>query len=528
MSEQPAPVQHLEIAGPSQGRIMVSAGEEYEAVDLAMLWSAYQAFGLGEEEVTAEMRRELLLDGAEIKSIEAAVDVLNAGRAASQAAPGFCIVYDESRKAYFVLFRGDSQQVAMRKFGRVQLTRAARLFASKTVASEIRSVMPLAIQFYRLMEFCANVVLLALMTWLVQPLVLLTLFLALWYVPAVLRLGAVGKPIGYPIFNFVVDDFSFLSLYPRPKNAWPMFALVVVRVVLLLALIPVCFAHLPKNVTSWLVHTEVIDLILGRVERAHGIGIAVRFVWLAVVCAVLLFSGLYLCITLHMLLIPRCCGRPSPIHGLRNDALLARVRELAEQIDAATANEDPATCRREMQRLRASRPKLKLANVVSTFGPAWAVLLHIGIDVFNIVNFAVAQDYGRAALLAFFILVTLLYAQNCTTGGLPSMWRETVTSWRRGLCTDDYLAFVRADKGIQAIPALVVTVSGLPFKMKGVKSTLGGLGSIGISIVLLVPFIYQQFDLGIECHEDTVTADSPEEAVREVAPSSGSTPMLDS
>merc|ERR1711920_743717 len=93
--------------------------------------------------------------------------------------------------------------------------------------------------------------------------------------------------------------------------------------------------------------------------------------------------------------------------------------------------------------------------------------------------------------------ITLCYIQYTTTGGIVSAYSEAKLSWDRGLTTDSYEAFKAADRGIQAIPSLILILSGLPFFWTNPIKTCGGLGSVGMSIALCVPFIYEQFDLGL-------------------------------
>merc|ERR1712062_506918 len=188
---------------------------------------------------------------------------------------------------------------------------------------------------------------------------------------------------------------------------------------------------------------------------------------------------------------------------------LEGIRKLGVKIQF-NADKDPAACREGLERLQQEHPKFRLTSVGNTFGPAWAVLLHIGIDVVNILNFIKTEDTARALLLAFTILISVCFANNLTTGGFFSIYHETKLSWDRGLFTDDYLKFITADKGIQAIPSLLIIVSGLPLHASHATKTLGGLGSILINVVLVVPFIYEQFDLGLVKMMRNLEADSHE------------------
>lgn len=279
-----------------------------------------------------------------------------------------------------------------------------------------------------------------------------------------------------------------------------MYTIAIFRVCLLFVLI-VLVLVLPEEVRDWIAHAPVIDNIINP-EETQGLERYIYLCWIVLGAVVLISTLLWVCIILHMLLVRRAGGRPSPILGFRDDATLYEVNHLAHKIQVAAQNE-PAECRRELLRLKQDEdPALQLTNFVGVFGPAWAMLLHIGIDLFNCYDFIFgSEDYFRAGLLALAIVITVCCMVTSTEHGLSSLYHECKESWERGMFTSDYLQFVRADKGIQSIPALVIVLSAVPFKeyqAGSLKSTVGAIGSIGINLALVVPFIMQEFDLGIE------------------------------
>mmetsp|Transcript_113181 Transcript_113181/g.205873 ORF Transcript_113181/g.205873 Transcript_113181/m.205873 type:complete len:495 (+) Transcript_113181:65-1549(+) len=463
--------------------------DSWAEVDPDTYWSQYQCFEIRNDEVDPELELK------EQTCLQDALEQLN--RQLINPPLGFCIIFSEASQASYVLYRGDSKMAAFDRFGRTEASVPSRLVAAKAVAKQRFVLLPLAVLLYRFMEFNAQVSLLTFLTWFIRPSVLSVMFILLWYLPAARHVASLGKPIGYPLLNFVVDDFSFLSLHPTPRNASCMYMLAATRVCLMFCLILLLFI-LPEQVRDVIAHSPVIDQF--NHFDVHGLEVYIRECWIALGAVVVFSSLLWLCIIVFTFLKKQCGGRPSPILGVRDDAMLFRVDELASKIEVA-AQLEPAECREELLRLKRDEPRLQLVNFVSVFGPAWAILLHIGIDMFNIYNFIVGEDYIRAALLALAILITVCYMANTTEHGLLSLYHECKESWDRGMFTDDYLKFVRADKGIQAIPALIIVMSGLPFKefkAGNLKSTVGGLGSIAINLALVVPFIMQEFDLGIE------------------------------
>jgi len=463
------------------------------AAQLANLWSAFNSFQIQENEIV----QSLLLDPQHTNSVSLAIKKLNSGELSCP--EGFCIVYSRSSETHYVLYRGNARAAAMARFKRDEIGVSARLCAAKAVATARWRCLTQLVLLYRLMEFLANVVLLTLMTWLVQPWVLIFLFLVLWYLPAALHMESFVTPILYPIYNFVVDDFSFLGLHPSPKSGRRMYLLAICRVILLLTLIPTILLaeiRLPE-VRDMLIHSSTVDKInhLANVEKRKLV-LLTQWLWCVFGTVVLVLSILWVLLTILILLVPRIKGQPSPIAGVRFDELLCDIDSLGYQIQMA-AKLSPPECRTELCKLQAQNSTLNLTNFVSTFGPAWAVCLHLAIDTFNAVSMIVRLDTLRGIALLTITIFTLAYMQG-TQGGVATLYRESCLSWSRGVFTDDYLAFIRADKGVQAIPALIIIASALPYTANSVISAVGGLGSIVIGIVLVVPFVFQELDLGIE------------------------------
>lgn len=478
-----------------------------------MEWSTTRSIRLSEVPEGGDLR---VLDS--VRSVSDAVDLLNDGREDCQS--GVCIVYSASHEAHFVLFRADKQQETLSRFCHWEPGLAARSAATKAMVSEELCLSPLVVSLYRLAELCANVILPSLATWLADPWVVVVLFVVLWYCPAVARTRSFGKPLGYPLLNFVLDDFSFLNLHPHPRSPWCMYGLAMLRVCILLALVPLLLpdvSPLPDAIRTFfsaaaLKHLEYFDR-----ENTSTLDIVAKEIWKVVLMLGLAMTLLWLLMTVPMLLVEQRLCQP--------DGLADRIKSLAVEIEYVSSGLPPELCRHELEALQQRHPKLKMASFLNTFGPAWAVLVHLGMDLMNIATFAQGEDYARAGLLGFVVLVTICYANNLTTNGCLSLYGEAKLSWERGVWTDDYVAFLKADKGIQAIPSLIVTLSGVPFKARSFVGTLGGLGSICINVALLVPFITEQFDLGLETEgledalglDDTVKwtemPDSPSRAV---------------
>uniref|UniRef100_A0A7S4PTP1 Uncharacterized protein n=1 Tax=Alexandrium monilatum TaxID=311494 RepID=A0A7S4PTP1_9DINO len=488
-------VRASQVAGSARLRASISAIPGTGTTMATEVWTMRRSFRVHASQVD----RLLLLDRHNVSSVTDAVSRLNSNDI--RWAEGLCVVYSASHSAYYVLYQLGYEETAHARFDEVRpVAMPARLCAAKAVVSESMQLWSLAVLLYRLAEFSANVVLFSFMTWFVQPVLLTLLFVLLWYLPAVLHNGSFGKPLGYPLLNFVVDDFSFLNIHPTPRSAWNMYAIAAARVFLLLLMIPLlnpAWSPLPGSVLHLLAHKQVLDIMRERLADSKRV-LPVVYLWVGLNVFVVVLSVCWLVVTLHMLLVQECRGVRSPIRGFIDAELLRSIGSLADEVEAASALE-PSGCRREMQRLQETHPKLKIANFFSTFGPAWAVILHIGIDVVNIVSFATTgRDPTRAILLGLAVFITLCYAAQTARVGLRSLYQESVLSWERGLFTESYLAFVRADRGVQTIPALIIINSALPFTVTSAMASVGALGSVGIAVALVVPFICEQYDYGIE------------------------------
>eukprot|EP00928_Gymnodinium_smaydae_P021425 TRINITY_DN18359_c0_g1_i1.p1 TRINITY_DN18359_c0_g1~~TRINITY_DN18359_c0_g1_i1.p1 ORF type:complete len:545 (+),score=88.59 TRINITY_DN18359_c0_g1_i1:40-1635(+) len=484
------------------------------------VWSPHRGFHLVHG--LAEADKDLLIEPT---SVTDAINDLNDGTISCES--GLCIVYSESQEGYFVLFKREKQEEALARFWCLDsVGPAARLTAAKTVVSETMCILPALVRLYRFTEFTAQVLLLCLMTWIVNPWILAGLFLLFWYMPAVRRTGGYGKPIGYPTLNFCVDRYSLLSLHPDLRfhgasvTPWQAYRAAMLRVFILLMILPLLVpltSPLPDSVLNILSHKETLDRISWlnkHAEHKGDLSIYAEDLWLVLSGSIVALSVLWLLIVVPMILLERCRRCVSCGSGAAGDS----CRRLAMALEFASSQE-PARCIEEMRALREERGhgKLRMTTAANTIGPAWAVLLHIGIDMVNIMSFAKSEDYARAVLLGLVVVITVCYANNLTTGGICSICHETRLSLSRGLMTDDYLAFIKADKGIQSIPSLIIILSGLPFKAKNFLATLGGMGSIVINVVLVVPFIYEQFDLVVETELEHSEEAQPEEVQPEEA-----------
>lgn len=391
---------------------------------------------------------------------------------------------------------------------RLLLDAPVRLTAARAVVAEMGSGPLLAALLFRLGEFSANVLLLCGLQWLVDPRILLPMFLLLWYLPAAVHNKSWWAPIRYPLLNFVVDDFSLLGIHPHPRCPRRIYWVAVARVLLMLLLVLLLEIYrsssplLPKGFMKWLRNNPAILALSTRRELPR----VVRNLWTGIAFTIICCSIAWLVVTVFLLWCPRCRGRPTPFFAPRRDHMVDRIDALASEVQHIVMLEDvrgtggARRCREALVTLRDERwPHLKLTNAFTTFGPAWAALLHFGTDCVNIFTFVSNGDLIFAALMLFMLWITIGYAWTATERGPHRIYQETKLSFDCGVYTHDLLVILRADKGFQMIPALFMQIYGLPFAATNWTAALSAAASIGATILFVVPFIHNDYDLGIEC-----------------------------
>lgn len=385
---------------------------------------------------------------------------------------------------------------------RANIDAPARLAAARAVVAELGSAPEILALSYRLMEFSANVLLLAGLFWLVAPWVVFPFFTLFWYLPAAYHTQSLLAPLKYPLLNFVADDFSMLGLHPQLRCCRYLYKIYIFRVLVMLSTITLfdaSWSPISRKTIEEFAHGAALKAL--QHMRAHGkLPHLLLRLWKVLAVLVIVLSVAWVIVTIILLALPR-----SPFRCVRRDSLLDRVDSLAieiHQISSARCLSEAgaaADCRTKLLKLKTeSFPCLKLAHVFNTIGPAWAALLHMFADISNTFTFLRNRDYMLAGLLALTVCIYVGHAVKKTKGGVQGILRETMTSLECGLFTHDFLVFIRADKGTQNIPALLLQIYGLPFAAKGWSSALFAAGSIGATVFLVIPFIYHEYDLGIE------------------------------
>lgn len=367
----------------------------------------------------------------------------------------------------------------------------AHLAAATAVARERYLLSCPAAMAYRLLELCASALCPAGMCWLVDPCAMLPLFVLLWYLPAAVRLGSLTKPLQYPMLCFVVDGVSLLGLHPLPRAAQGIYAVCLLRVLVLFSLFPMCseWSPIPSEVKDLVINWKVLELF-GRAEASESAEVVhMAELWLGASALILALSLLWVLITLVML----CC---SAFDGKSDHDSLRKIDALAADVKRAS-DLTPQECYADLVKLRLTHPGLQFANLFTTAGPAWASVLHLVMDAGNVCSLFLHSRWTLAVPLAVSVFASLVYLYR-SAFGQQHLARQVMLSLKRGLFTDGYMVAVRGDKGVLRIPETVLKVYSLPFAAKGLLPVLAAVLSIAGNVVLVAKFVFTEFDLGIQ------------------------------
>jgi len=340
---------------------------------------------------------------------------------------------------------------------------------------------------------------------------------------------------------FAADDFSWLRIHPNQRSAWGLYAIYVLRVIALLVVIPICSNGAPE------VCKELRMVNEGRTEHGRSplvalheafaaekgelIGVALRWAqtghsnykvltlfWAVTAEVMMCLSILWIVVTVVMVAL---AWSGSSFVGRRHESLMQRIQCIAKVVEQAMASDDAADCRRQLECLgnleesAGGTTKFALTSASNPFKPNPVMLgvsaqLHIALKLFNAYTFASSSWALNSIVCAVVLLLSVLasYAQQCRlTGGNPcSLFSHIQRSLASGIFTPELLQIVETDKGLLALPALIISVSVLPWTIYQSKSSdatkvcqaVGQVAGVFASLVGTGIFAFQQFDLGVE------------------------------
>lgn len=410
---------------------------------------------------------------------------------------------------------------------------------------------------FRVLELCANCSLLAIILWWIKPHIMVVPFILLWYLPAVFRTGfftlllrpaKAGKiqwwqpwlaPLQYPILLFVADDFSWLRIHPEQRRPVRMYAIYIVRVVLLLCIIPLCDPHGGLGGSCRAIINEdtgssaesplkqmhdafdgvlvgsTINLLSQAVDKGHFVNF-LTVLWSAISEAIIFISLLWVLISSTLLVLVWL----KRVRVDRNEDLLRRVGDIAGAIESAARMKDPLECR---QRLR-SLPELDRAvggcdtfELVSPFRPPSTNPVLVGVlytvnscvRLLNVYTYASSLTWNGlfcSLVLLGHVVLTTLQAWRLGMADPRAVLAEVKLSLARGIFTPKLFELLKSDKGALTLPALVFSLSSLPWtiylnhheaSMQAVMAVGQVLGVVGLTGATAV-FVFEQFDLGVE------------------------------
>jgi len=204
----------------------------------------------------------------------------------------------------------------------------------------------------------------------------------------------------------------------------------------------------------------------------------------------------------------------------RNEVLLNRIDCIARAIEVAALKDDPVQCRRVLENLpnmeeaeggcmtfefttpfHPGKPNPLLVGVMSTFH-----FLLRGANIYTYGSTLTVNGMICSSVLLVHLVMTIVQKATLGTYGPCSIWKEIKDSLDRGLFTSKLFELMKTDKGVLTLPALVFTLSSLPWTVytNGHSDHVQMLQAVGqvlgfvSALVGTGVFTFQQFDLGIE------------------------------
>jgi len=350
-------------------------------------------------------------------------------------------------------------------------------------------------------------------SWYVHHYALVPFFIIFWYLPAWHRVRSWWKPLRLPLLNFVMDDFSMLGLHPKPRPAKLMHMTAVLRVFILAVGIPV-LAFSPWE--AWFevfANENAVDIFYCTEGVKHCIPPRSRFVWKFAGKACLVLTYVWLLGATVLLLL--ACVKKGPLSWEKDKNALKRIDWLAQHIDVAAAHEDWRACVAHMKKIRSKHPKLKLTTIGTTVGPAVAWIVHLLLDISVAYTFfshgwerrekghpqhgSFTPDMIMAGLTVLNFVLVLRHTAKVAGSYNPFlMFPEAKASFLRGVFTERFVDIVYSDLGFHVLPTLFINAFGLPFVADNLFKLVGAVWAILLTVFSSVPFIFQQFDLGVE------------------------------
>jgi len=412
-------------------------------------------------------------------------------------------------------FSARTVSTTMADLTRERLSRPARLMAAAAVAKKKWPIAQTTVLLFRLFDFCANVLMLCGTLWYVDQRAVVPFFVLFWYLPAWHRVGSWWKPLRLPLLNFVVDDFSMLGLHPNPRPAKFIHLIYVLRVFILAVAVPAL------AFSSWEAWFEVfanrnaVDIFNCDGKReSECIPPGSKTVWKVAGLTSLALTYIWL-LGLTALLLLAFVKKKGPLSWEKDKDSMKRIDRLAEHIDLAAAHADWRTCVAVMKKLRSKHPSLKLTTIGTTMGPSVAWIVHLLLDISVAYTFfshgwprrhkdhpehdSYLPDMILGGLTVLNFGMVLWHTARVAGSYNPFlMFPEARASFLRGVFTERFVDIVYSDLGFHVLPTLFINAFGLPFRADSVFKLVGAVWAILLTVFSSVPFIFQQFDLGVE------------------------------
>jgi len=156
-----------------------------------------------------------------------------------------------------------------------------------------------------------------------------------------------------------------------------------------------------------------------------------------------------------------------------------------------------------------------LTTIGTTLGPAVAWIVHLLLDISVAHTFfshgwerrdrkhkeheSFVPDMICAGLTVLNFVLVLRHTAKVAGSYNPFlMLPEAKASFLRGVYTERFVDIVYSDLGFHVLPTLFINAFGLPFVADNMFKLVGAVWAILLTVFSSVPFIFQQFDLGVE------------------------------
>lgn len=151
---------------------------------------------------------------------------------------------------------------------------------------------------------------------------------------------------------------------------------------------------------------------------------------------------------------------------------------------------------KEQEILTSSHMHLTMLDILKKTG---LFLLDYLTDLNTIWVFFSLKHYRFAIIMA--AVYVRSFVASLGHGGVFRLIGEARKSYELGVYTDDYLALIDIEQGIEAIPALLMQFYAFPWMISDPYSNFSFVMSVGLSFKAISEVVYERYHLGVDVQE---------------------------